>query len=171
MIFSNNQEQNGTYKFKYRLLQTNNSEYIVDMLKEVECHKTQNHWEILKKIEFYNKHCNTNGKINTVLYIWSFKFKRFPYGCIIIHKSLIFAHGGMRQLGVNYWGKYSLVVNLISVISMLVITSIHKLLCTFLSSIKFYTNVLMEIPLLMGLIGNRLELVLKLDKSLYGLNK
>ena len=43
------------------------------------------------------------------------------------HKSRLFAQGGMKQWGVNYWETYTTVVKWIIVRSLLAIANIHQL--------------------------------------------
>ena len=67
------------------------------------------------------------GNLNTILSIWSFKRKRLPYGRLMKHKYRIWAHQVVKQWEVIYWETYALVVNRISVMSLLDIASINEL--------------------------------------------
>ena len=57
----------------------------------------------MKNIEVNNKHKNKDGNIKTILSIWYFKRKIFPYGILIKHKARLYAQRLMQQWGVNYW--------------------------------------------------------------------
>ena len=56
-----------------------------------------------------------NGRLSTILDIWSFKHKIFPDGKLLKHEARLCAHGGMNKWGINYWDNYAPVVNWISV--------------------------------------------------------
>ena len=83
----------------------------------------------------------------------------------------------MQQLEVNYRGNYDPVVNWISASSILSIASIHEFPTRSIYFVLSFpqadldVNVFMEITLVMGVNLNRGEWVLKLNKSLYILNK
>ena len=64
MVSSENQEQNESYTFKDMLLKPDKSDFIIEMIKEVEEHEAINHWTLIKNIEFNNKHKNKYGKLN-----------------------------------------------------------------------------------------------------------
>ena len=68
-----------------------------------------------------------NGRLSTILYIWSFKRKRFPGGTLLKHKARLCDHEGMQKWGINYWDTYAPVVKWISVQTLLEITKIHQL--------------------------------------------
>ena len=90
----NNNESN---TFKDMLLQPEKSDFIICMIKEVEEHEAISHWTLTKKGEVNNKHKNKYGKLNTILYIWSFNRKIFPNGILTRHKPRLCAYGGMKQ--------------------------------------------------------------------------
>eukprot|EP00957_Ditylum_brightwellii_P117134 8933615-Ditylum_brightwellii.AAC.1 len=52
-----------------------------------------------------------NGKVKTIVSIWSFKRKQFPSGQLMKHKACLCAHGGMQRWSVDFWETYSPVVN------------------------------------------------------------
>ena len=81
----------------------------------------------MKNSELNNKHKNKYGKLKTILLIWYFKRKRFPYGGLTKHKDRLCAHGGIQKRRFNYWETYAPGVNRISVRSILYIASIHEL--------------------------------------------
>ena len=76
--------------------------------------------------EVNNKHINKDGKLKTILSIWYFQRKIFPYVRLVKHNSILCAHGGMQQWGVKYRETYTAVVNQISVRSLLDIAIIHE---------------------------------------------
>ena len=80
----------------------------------------------MKNSEVNNKHKDRYVKLETILSIWCFKRKLFPYGRIMKHTYRLCAHGGMPKWGVGYWGTYAPVVNWIIVRSLLSITRIHE---------------------------------------------
>ena len=92
IVSAENQEQKCTHTFKEMLLQTDKSHFILSMSKEVESHEARSHWTLTKK---------RYGNIKTILSIWHFKCKRFPYRRLIKYKARICAHEGMQQWGVN----------------------------------------------------------------------
>ena len=83
----------------------------------------------------------------------------------------------MQKWGVNYWGNYATVVNWIIVRSLLAIASIHEFPSRSIDFILYFhqvelgVDVFMVLPLGIIFCVNRREWVLKLNKSLYGLNK
>ena len=93
------------------------------------------------------------------------------------HKARLCAHGGIEQYGVNYWETYDLVIHCISVRSLLYIAIIHELSSIsndFLLAFPQYdldVDVFMDLPLVIGVDGNRGKWFLKLNKSLYGPNQ
>ena len=78
-------------------LQPDKSYFILVMIKKFESHEEIIHLKIIKKSEVNNKHKNKDGKLKTILSIWSLKRKRFPYGIWMKQKSRLCAHGGMKQ--------------------------------------------------------------------------
>ena len=72
------------------------------MIKEVESNKYRIHWTLMKiNIEVNNKHNKKDGKLKTILSIWSFKRKIFPGRRLMRQKAIICDHGGMQQWQVN----------------------------------------------------------------------
>ena len=80
-----------------------------------------------EKSEVNNKHKHKDGKFKTILSIWYFNQNRFPDKILTKHKARLYAHGGMKLWGVNYWESYATLVNGISVRSLLYIVSINEL--------------------------------------------
>ena len=78
-------------------LQPDKSYFILVMIKKFESHEEIIHLKIIKKSEVNNKHKNKDGKLKTILSVWSFKRKRFPYGILIKHTSRLCLHGLMQQ--------------------------------------------------------------------------
>ena len=102
MVFTANQEQNEHYTCMEMLLQPEKIYFILSINKEVEAHESISNWKLMKNSEVNNNHKNKYGKLNYILSIWSFKRKRFQYGRLMRHKSILYAHGGIQQRGVNY---------------------------------------------------------------------
>ena len=84
------------------------ADFIHSMIKEADDNEKRNHWEV---VHFWDK----PPGVKTILAIWDIRRKRFPGGRINKHKTLLCAHGGMQQYGVNYWETYYPSVNWISV--------------------------------------------------------
>ena len=83
------------------LLQPDKSDFILIILKKVELHEHRNHCALMTDSEVDHKHKNKYGKLETLLSIWPFKCKLFPYGILVKHKSRLCAYLGMQQQGVN----------------------------------------------------------------------
>ena len=83
------------------MLQLYKSDFILYMIKEVRSHESRSYWTLMRNCEVSNKHKNKDEKINTILSICSFKRKIFSDGRLMKHKSRLYAHGGIQQLGVN----------------------------------------------------------------------
>ena len=126
MVFAENQEQNQSYTFKDMLLQPDKSDFIIAIVKEVEVHEVINHWKLMKKSKVNNKHKNKDGKLKTILSLWYFKRKIFPYEILMKHKTRLCGNEVIQKWGFNYWETHVPVVDWISVRSLLVIKSIHK---------------------------------------------
>ena len=107
------------------LLQLDKKYFILDMIEEVETHKSRSHWTLMENIEVKNKHKNKEWKLKTILSILSFKHKILLFVRLIKHKTGLCEHGGMKQWGVKYWKNYAPVVNSISVRSLLDIACTH----------------------------------------------
>ena len=56
------------------LLQLDKKYFILSMIKEVESHYARNNWTLKKKSVVNNNYKNKDGKIKTILSIWSFKY-------------------------------------------------------------------------------------------------
>ena len=177
MVFAEKQEQNESYIFKDVLLQSDKSNLILDIIKEVKAHKDRSHWKFMKNSEVNNKHKNKYGKPKTILSIWSFKRKIPQDGRLMKDEYILYSHGGMQQLIVNYWETYDPVVNWIIVRSLLAIASIHEFPIRSIDFVLAFTQddlyvyVFVGIHLGMGVDGNRVEWVLKLNKSIYGIKE
>eukprot|EP00957_Ditylum_brightwellii_P150166 11435293-Ditylum_brightwellii.AAC.1 len=95
------------------LKQLDYKDFIHAMLKEIEVHECREHWT-------YMPHDNVpmekrvNGKVKTIISIWSFKRKHFLSGELMKHKARLCTHGGMQQWGIDFWETYSPVVNWIT---------------------------------------------------------
>ena len=97
MVFAANQEQNESYTFNYMMLQPDKSDLIPAIIKYVEAHEATSHLTLMKKSEVNHKHKNKYGKLKTILYIWYFKHKRFPYGRLMKHKDIMCSDGGIQK--------------------------------------------------------------------------
>ena len=126
MLFAANQEHNETYTFKDMLLQYDCWQLFDAMMVGVNSHEDREHLILTKRKEVSMEHY-VNGWISTIMAIWPFKRKGFPYGRLLKHKVILCAHVGMQKWGINYWDTYAPVVNWISVQTLLEITKIYKL--------------------------------------------
>ena len=153
------------------LLQPDKSFFIVAIIKEVEEHENRYNWKLMKKSEVKNKHKYSDGKMKTILSIWSFKLRILPDRILMEQKTRFFPHGGIQQWGVNYWENYSPVVNWISVRLLLDIAIIHEFSSISIDFVLEFNqsdldvDVLIDLNLGMGVNGNRGEWVLKLKVS------
>ena len=68
------------------LKQPDAADFIHAMIKEADGHDSRNHWNVVPRWE-------KSPDVKTILDIWAFKRKRFPYGRINKHKARICAHG------------------------------------------------------------------------------
>eukprot|EP00957_Ditylum_brightwellii_P181439 13820914-Ditylum_brightwellii.AAC.1 len=96
MAFVANQQQNETYTFKEMTKQDDAKEFIAAALKDVEVHENRNHWTCMLKSDVPKDKLDKNGKLKTILSIWSFNMKRFPSSELMKHKASLCAHGGMQ---------------------------------------------------------------------------
>ena len=79
------------------LLQPDKSDFILATIKEVKEHKPRSYWKLMKNSEVNNKHKNKYVNLKTILSMWYFKCKIFPYGGLMKYKSRLCAHGGIKQ--------------------------------------------------------------------------
>ena len=94
--------------------------FVDAMKKEILDHENGEHWSIV--------HRNTlPNKAQPIKAIWSFKCKRNPYCVLLKHKARMCNHGGMQQWSDSYWGKYSPVVNMLTIRLILAIVKIHNI--------------------------------------------
>ena len=93
--------------------------FVEEMRKEICAHEIDKNYTLVRRREL-------NGKKN-IMYIWSFKRKRSPYGRILKHKARLCAHVGMQKGGVKYWDTYSPVVNWMSVGAILTLSILREL--------------------------------------------
>jgi hypothetical protein len=86
------------------------------MLKEVDAHTENGHWEICAR-------CDVPAGQDILPAVWAFKRKRrIDTRAVYKHKARLNIHGGMQKHGVNYWETYSPVVNWFSICLCLILT-------------------------------------------------
>ena len=119
-VFSVGKEANESYTFKEMLQQDDRNQFVEAMTKEIGYQKKSKHWEIVLRYQM------PRG-IKPIMAIWSFKSKQYPYGTINKHKSILCAHGGKQQWGINYWETYTPVINWVSVRFLLIISQLAGL--------------------------------------------
>jgi hypothetical protein len=85
------------------------AEFKTAMLKEVNAHTENDHWEVWEKADV-----PTNQDVLPA--VWAFKRKRrIDTREVYKYKARLNIHGGMQKHGVNYWETYSPVVNWFSI--------------------------------------------------------
>eukprot|EP00957_Ditylum_brightwellii_P207348 15352558-Ditylum_brightwellii.AAC.2 len=148
------------------------------MLKEIEVHEGRQHWTCMLKSQVPKEKCDKNGRLKTILSIWSFKCKRYPSGELMKHKARLCAHGGMQQWGLDFWATFSPVVMLITVRTLLTIATIYGLSTQCIDFVLAFpqasldVDVFMELPIGMTVqSGNPRDYVLRLNKLIYGLKQ
>ena len=131
-------------------------------------HENNHHWNLVIIIYL-------NGK-NTIMFIWSFKSSRAPYGILVMHKSRLCSHGGMQKCGVDYLDIYSPVVNWVSVRSMLTPITLRNLHTDSIDFVLAYTQadvtslIFMELLILFRVEGyHPRKWIIRLYKSPHGL--
>jgi hypothetical protein len=116
----------------------------------------------------------------TIQAIWNFKRKRFLDRTLNKHKARLCAHGGMQQWGDSYWETYSPVASILTVCLLLALCNIHGLESKTIDFILAFPQADLDVDIWMELptgivVSDRKDTlrayVLKLKKSLYGLNK
>ena len=138
----------------------------------------RNHLTLTKRSKVTREEIYRNGKLKTILYIWSSKREIFPSGELMKHKACLCAHGGMQQWGMDYWETYSPVVYWIKVITLLDIASIHDLptecidFVLMLPQDEFYIDVYMYIPIGMEVddVSQKCK-VININIPIYGLKQ
>jgi hypothetical protein len=111
---------NKVFTYTKALQQPDAAQFVDAMKKEIDDHKSCNHWEVVPR-------STLPVGTKTIQAIWSFKRKCFPDGSLNKHKARLCAHGGMQQWGVSYWETYSLVVNMLILCLLLALCNIHGL--------------------------------------------
>eukprot|EP00957_Ditylum_brightwellii_P200312 15271358-Ditylum_brightwellii.AAC.1 len=103
MAFAANQQQNKTYTFKDMLKQDGVKNFVMAMLHEIQVHEDQGHWTLMKRGDVPMDK-QANGKVKTIMSIWSFKRKRYASGLLLKHEARLCAHGGMCKYRVRCLG-------------------------------------------------------------------
>ncbi len=111
---------NKVFTYPKAMQQSDSAQFIKAMLKDIDDHKSRQHWEIVCQNTIPPGH-------KTIQAIWSFKCKRFPNGTLKKHKARLCTHGGMQHWGISYWETYSSVVNMLTVCPLLALCNIHGL--------------------------------------------
>ena len=148
------------------LLQPDKSDFILVIINEVEAHESRSRLTLMKNSEVNNKHKNKDGKLKTILSIFSFKSKRFPDRILMKHKSRRCAHGGIQKWGVNHYKNYAPVVNWIGVRFLLAIAIINELTSISIDFVLAFPQADLDLDVFMELfpgiwvVGNRVEWVI-----------
>jgi hypothetical protein len=105
-----------TLHFKGAMDAHDAAEFKTAMLKEVDAHTNNEHWEVGKCSE-------VPARQDILPAVWAFKRKRrIDTQAVYKHKARLNIHGGMQKHGVNYWETYSPVVNWFSICLCLILT-------------------------------------------------
>ena len=96
------------------------ADFIYAMIKAADDHDKRNHLKVVHHLE------KLPG-VKSILAIWCFRRKRFPYGSINKHKARLCSHGGVQQYGFNFWETYCQTVNWNSVRFLIIVAQILKL--------------------------------------------
>ena len=162
---------NESYTLSQAVKQDDWESFVEAMQVEVKAHEEGGHWTMVPCLSL-------PSKAKPIKAIWSFKRKRFPDGRLNKHKARLCAHGGMQRWGQNYWETYSPVVNALTVKILLVIAKLHKLDSKSIDFVLAFpqadldTDIWMEIPPGFEAEDGAVQtMVLKLNKSLYGLKE
>ena len=89
MAYASDISDNKTYIFKEMIQQSDKDEFRLAMMKEIQDHEKQEHWDLFPR-------SNIPGH-KIILAIWALKRKLFLDGRVNKHKARLFAHGGMKQ--------------------------------------------------------------------------
>ncbi len=163
---------NETFTYKQALQEADYHKFVKAMIHEVDNHKSRAHWTLTKR-------CELPLGTKTIMSIWSFKRKHYPYGSLNKHKAHLCAHGGMQTWWQNYWETYAPVVNWASIQILLAVTKIHGLSSKSIDFVLAFPQADLEVPVYMELpMGfdapeneSQKHYVLQLNKSLYGLKQ
>jgi hypothetical protein len=163
---------NETFTYKQALKEKDFNDFVLAIMHEVNDHEKGGHWTIIQR-------CDMPADSKTIMSIWNFKRKKYLDGTLNKHKVSLCAHGGMQSWGQNYWETYAPVVNWASIRLILAIAKIRVLLSKIIDFVLALPQANLEVPVYMELpIGfdapnseNCKFYVLRLNKSLYGLNQ
>jgi hypothetical protein len=166
--FVANRSDPDTMTFEQAMRQPDREKFIEAMVKELDDHTNNGHWEIV--------HHSAAKNNKPILAVWSMKRKRDPAGEIIKWKARLCAHGGMQTHGINYWDTYSPVVSWSTVRLILILAVILGWHMRSLDFVLAYpqadvrTDIFMRIPKGCSIPHlDRNKHLLKLCKNLYGL--
>ena len=135
------------------------------MRREIDAHENDKHWPLVRRRKL-------NGK-KTIMYKCSFKRNRAPYGRLIKHKARLrpCMHA---EMGVNYWGNYSTMVNMMSGRSMITLSILRYIHTESVNFVLVYnqtnekSDIFMELPIGFGVEGSHpREWVIRLDNHLW----
>jgi hypothetical protein len=148
---------------------TDAEEFKMAMLKEVNAHTENDHWEVWSK-------ANIPENQDVLPAIWAFKRKcRIDTRAVYKHKARLNIHGGKQKHGVKYWETYSPVVNWFSIRLCLILSLLLKWKTRQIDFVLAFPQADVECDLFMQLPRgvtfprfHRSIHCLKLKKNLYG---
>jgi hypothetical protein len=109
IAFATSKSDPDTLHFKGAMDAHDAKDFQEAMLKEVNAHTNNDHWEVWAR-------CDVPAGQDILPAVWAFKRKRrIDTRAVYKHKARLNIHGGMQKHGVNYWETYSPVVNWFSI--------------------------------------------------------
>ena len=144
MVLEAGQTNNEVYTFEDMLKEDDRAGFVEAMTKEIEIHERRGHWMVVSRTSM-----PSNTK--TIQSICAFKWKRFPEGTLTKHKTILCAHGGMQQWGVNFWEIYAPVVNWISIRFLLIVAEIVGLESKAIDFVLAFPQADFDVPVYMEL--------------------
>ena len=116
IAFATSKSDPDTMHYGQAMKADDSDEFKQAMLREVDTHTRQGHWEVWAKADVPTDQ-------DVLPSVWAFKRKRrIDTREIYKYKARINAHGGKQTYGVNYWETYSPVVNWFSIRLCLIMT-------------------------------------------------
>ena len=89
-----------TFSYGDMKRQTEKTQFIMAMQKEISDQKKSKHWKLVHQSEIEGA--------KKIIVLWSFRRKRENIiGKFLKYKSRTCAHGGMQEKGINYWETYA----------------------------------------------------------------
>ena len=151
------------------LRQTDASEFVKAVVKEVNGHVENHNWELVRRDQ-------VPADIEVIPSVWALRRKRnLVTNEITKYKARLNLHGGKQVYGINYYETYAPVVTWFAIRLLLVIVIILNLASKQIDFVMAYPQAPIEMDMYMELptgietkFGNSRDYVLKLIRNLYG---